>query len=84
MNQRFATPSFTLNSGHVTDDHFSSLTRAADKYLISLMDWILDRLESGRDRSMLARMDSRELKDIGLTRSDIERVAAGSDDKLSA
>jgi uncharacterized protein YjiS (DUF1127 family) len=84
MNQRSVIPLFTLNSAHAENDHFSSATQIAGNYLISLMDWILDRLEHGQDRTALAQMDARELKDIGLTRSDIEKVTAYVDQRPAA
>ncbi len=75
MSQHFTTTSPCLDQAKMGDDYFSSVLHEADNQLIHLVDWILDRLESSRDRAALAHMDCRELKDIGLTRSDIERVA---------
>ncbi len=75
MNQHFAITPFSMNSAQARGDLFSSLVRQATMGLINLMDWVLNRLENSRDRAVLARMEERELKDIGLTRSDIERTS---------
>jgi uncharacterized protein YjiS (DUF1127 family) len=43
--------------------------------LVALADGLLDWLERGRSRRLLARLDDRMLHDIALSRADVEREA---------
>lgn len=74
MNALFATSPYSMGSPKMKDDYFSSISRKIGTWAVHLVDVLLDRLEHSREHAALARMDCRELQDIGLTRSDIDRV----------
>ncbi len=63
--------SLSLESIAPKDEHFSSIFHKGSRGLTAIFDRLLDRLERRRELTVLARMDERALRDIGLTRSDL-------------
>lgn len=60
-----------LRYSHPMDEISSSVFRRAESRLIVAVDAVLDFLQSGQERAVLMRLNDRELKDIGLSRSAI-------------
>jgi uncharacterized protein YjiS (DUF1127 family) len=77
MNAHLTTNAYPMLTPKAGDDYFSSISRYLGAWAVRAIDSILERIERVQDRSALARMDDRELKDIGLTRTDIEGATRG-------
>ena len=74
MTAQLSRTHLSLGQSKIEDDYFSSVSHQIRNWLIGLTDFVLARMERGRDWTALAHMDRRELSDIGITRSDIESV----------
>jgi len=71
MSTRIAQMGRSPSISHQIDEAFSSTIGRVEAGLIVVVDAVLDFLDDQRERATLMRLDDRQLKDIGLTRTDI-------------
>ncbi|HEY1720332.1 MAG TPA: DUF1127 domain-containing protein [Magnetospirillaceae bacterium] len=74
MITRFVPTPLSFQKPQMDGDYFSSIHHKTSMWLIRFVDSILEGMERRRDRAALARMSNRDLQDIGLARTDIDRI----------